>query len=351
MKCGRCLAELIRISIIFFLFLFGCGEKNKPNEPENNPPGESIAFTIFDGAFQYIGVINPDGSNRSIFALGDTIASGPKWSPDHSLIFYYHEGFDVSYIGLIDVDDNSTTQVSSIGARFGSSPWSPDGSAITFTIQWGTQPGLYYYQLNSTDPTLIVENAQDAQEASFISNNDIIFVFGVRMGPGGGFIAKTPIGGGQIDTLTNYIEDGAYHSLRYCATSDKIIFAVYYGIGYLNQQIWIMNSDGSDKDTLLSAGFEIDNGSFFDIAISGDGLKIAIVFVNEDAPYLTRLYIFWIQSEDLYLVGNCSPSGVDWSPDSENIVYTASNGNLVIADSMGNLVNPQVANHAKNPDW
>lgn len=134
-------------------------------KPAWSPDGTKIAFASDrDGLISSIYVINADGSNvtRLTNQLPYSDAS-PEWSPDgNKIVFETNQGFN-SNIGIINLDGTGRTVIGA--GRFPS--WSPDGTKIIFSLLNATDYDIYTMNPDGTGITQLTSGAPNDQYPSF----------------------------------------------------------------------------------------------------------------------------------------------------------------------------------------
>lgn len=175
--------------------------------PAWSPSGAALAFTCRKNGSSRICVMNSDGSNvRQLTPIGQQ-CRWPAWSPDAKQIAYNSQG----EVWVIEMTSGERRRLFTAGAESTTVDWSPDGSEILYSAdvghqieidaynlqlgkvraipagdwrprepRWspdgkrilfysnGTQPGIYYLNLNDSSV-----NAVRLEASSHIANREV----------------------------------------------------------------------------------------------------------------------------------------------------------------------------------
>ena len=176
--------------------------------PSWSPDGSKIAFTSNrDRQSDEIYIMNADGSNQTRLANHTTYPhthSDPSWSPDGREIAFevsdLDEGIQIYIMNVDGSDETKLTDANRDGRVNFIPTWSPDGSKIAFTSKRDGNYEIYVMRSDGTSQTRLTDN------------------------PG-------------IDAFPSWSSDGT-----------KIIYES-------NHDIWVMNSNGSDKKYLTEGSY------------------------------------------------------------------------------------------------
>ncbi|MFN0278230.1 MAG: cohesin domain-containing protein [Pyrinomonadaceae bacterium] len=202
------------------------GINNSDSSPTGSPDGSRIAFSSNrDGLIPSIYIMNADGSNvtrlTNQFPYSD---AGPEWSPDGKrMIFETNQGL-CSCIGIINLDGTGRTVIGS--GQFPS--WSPDGTKIIFALL--TQTGYHINTMNpdGTGITQLTFGAPNDQYPSFSPDGQKI-VFARNTSGTMGLWTMNADGSNQvIFPGTNTIGNG-YSDWGILAVAPAITGTVTYG--------------------------------------------------------------------------------------------------------------------------
>ena len=218
-------------------------------ESEYEP--EWLSGTILcAGSLMYsdIWVMDVDGSNTTNIASGlDSTNSPPRptWSPDGNTIVYsnstllpgtHSENID---IWIMDADGRNKTQLTNDSGYNVNPVISPDGGKIVYMSGYSNRDNRDIWVVNS--------DGSNKKRLTFSPT---------------------------IDFLRGWSVDGKRIVYKTLSTSEYIYTKEY---NYDEEsEIWIMESDGSDKELLLSIPYAY--GTVGSTAMSPDGSKMAVVF-------------------------------------------------------------------------
>ena len=189
-------------------------------EPAVSPDGALVAFVDFGNGGD-ISLMNADGSGRVDLGVQ---GSYPAWSPDASRIAFV----TASGIDSVDEDGNEIMLLPlTPGSLYGPLAWSPDGTKIVFS----------YRRAGHADLDVAVVSAD---------------------------------GRGSVTALTSSPVDD--HDPSWSPTGDRIAFERGSVNADTNNDLWVMNADGSNQ-TQLFAG-DATHGAIQGTAWSPDAGKI-----------------------------------------------------------------------------
>ena len=243
----------------------GNGDIAFESDQRTAPGNEDVYFT------------HPDGTGLTAFAGNSTAFDGePSYSPDGSQIAFSSNRTGTADIYIANVDGSSLRQLTH-GAGASYPAWSPDGQTIAYTAASPTGPdrGIWTVRADGTGSATFLGSSTPGAN---------IIDFGPRWSPDGRFIVFTE--GGALIGHTVWNVDVATHDVTelrsvdaldpsYSPANDKIVFASAFGGGV--QQIWTMNTDGSNPAQLTTA--DTSYGLFYP-SYSPDGTKI--VYSQQD---------------------------------------------------------------------
>lgn len=234
--------------------------------PDVSPDGTRIVFVaVTEGqTFEDIWVVNLDSSNL-VKLVGTALASFPTWSPDGTKIAFSRRRPDslqvwqygsVSDIFVMDVNEGNVTNVTADHSRGGKQPaWSPDGSKFAYMGSGiglavmnsdGANPVSLQPEINlpTADPAWSPDGARIAFSAVYdespIGNREYTGIFLIDPD------------GSNLTQLTHPGDLGPGTTVRdrhpaWSPDGTKIVFDSTLGGGW---DIWVMNSDGSNRTKL-----------------------------------------------------------------------------------------------------
>jgi len=283
------------------------------------------------------------------FAVHSSDDSEPPATPssaggEERIVVSVREGEGAAYLWVVSVDGSDAVQITrapsaDATAADASPAWSPDGDWIAFSRQvvdrsgQPTRPRLYLVAPDgSTLRQLTSGDAFDIAPAWSPDSSRVLFgrlvgetttdLFTVRL-DGGGIVRLTDDPRRHED-LAGYSPDGqriAYTSVR------------------RDEDIWVMNADGSGKELLL--GGRPPDGL---PAWSPDGRRIAFV-------HAARIAVMNADGSNARVLG---PKGThpQWSPDGTRILFTGDPDGIFVMNADGSgLARVPIEGQAAGASW
>jgi Tol biopolymer transport system component len=195
-----------------------------------SPDGSKISYSRLTNGWSEVWIMNPDGTSQIPLATEHSQDDYAVWSPDGTKISYsYGSDFNQPLsLALMNADGSGKQTIASFSMTYGfKQAWSPDSSKIVFSASSSTA--------NPSDRGVCVIN---------IDGSDI-----------------TKIANGDIRPQTQ-----SWQSQVWSPDGSKI---VYYSKDSGNFDIWMMNTDGSNKEQLTTS-----TGDDVEPYFSPDGRKI-----------------------------------------------------------------------------
>jgi Tol biopolymer transport system component len=260
--------------------------------------------------------INPDGGGAVDLTPGETFSEQrPSASADGAHVVFQtfrDSGWNIFSMNSDGSEQTDVTNTKDPVINF-EPAYSPDGSEITFMRQ-GLTPG--------------------EQDIWVINAN----------GTGAVDLTNSP---GVQETSPEFSPDGT--KIVYISSGPKPCCDPEY-----NNDIWVMNANGSEPKQLTKTNFPIQNTS---PAWSPDSARIA--FSTSESPTAANngLHVMnadGAEQSPLLNAGNPILSGtLSWSPDGTRIAYEAGNGGFISTVAAGGgAPTPLVANaDARYPSW
>lgn len=319
--------------------------------------------------------INPDGTDRKVIVTSDKGApfSNPKWSPEKKWIaFTGHvgrhrkimlarsDGSKLDTLGLIKTSKSKKSKKEFPGVQvarveqkdydIGFESWSPDGKYLLtcpfvgFDISaFGLmgKKGKVKAQIGGSSP-------------DFLGNEKIVYIVSYGgVTTVGMDIYTIPLNGEEKQNLTN---DGKaiYYRPVSSAAGDRIVYG--FGKASVDNELWIMNCDGSDRRMIASQVKDFVGGPLNVIKFSPQGSKILFLPYHGDR---SKIYVINEDGTGLHTVVNDivnAEGGADWSPNGEQIIFTSmkdGNAELYIVNVEGAGLKRLTNNNIKDccPDW
>jgi|GEM_PF-715127 len=210
--------------------------------PSWSPNGTKIAFVRADVIY----VMEANGTNVKKLTHSGLLSSDPEWSPDGSKILFsaITDGTDRD-IYVIDQSDGLAIDITEGSSTDDFEPtWSPDGNRILFTSPTnGSKFGIFTMNANGQQRSLLVSNGSSMQADWSPDGKKIVFAGNLTRNFD---IYTIEIDGSNMTKLTFGNSNKSHPS--WSPDGKKIIFSG--NIGTRNEQIHIMDSDGSDLKRL-----------------------------------------------------------------------------------------------------
>ncbi len=322
--------------------LTGCTDERACilSHPTWSPDGQWIAFSgsnVFDVPDWKLWVVRSDGSERRQLDVPGQPISWAAWSPDGTRIAYEGRpspGSSDWALYVMRADGSGSYQLNLLGWLPGSGPtWSPDGQMIGVeTMQIGRHI-IFMLNVDGSDSRALVEGSYPAWQPCTTRS------------------AAAVVQGTFTPAPTSTLAPSPSPTLR--PTTQPVPRITFVGPDY---NIWVMNSDGSDRRPLIS-GIRAVGGMTWspdcsqiaftrDCTVTGGSTCSHIVIADADGsdpiePGLSPLEQFprwspdgrWIAYTEVNRLYLMSPDGKSrryvtqgsmpaWSPDSTRLVYS-----------------------------
>jgi Tol biopolymer transport system component len=199
--------------------------------------------------------------------------------------------------------------------------WSADGSRVFFGATWTPFFHVWSTKPDGSDPVMEpITNDFDGSPDLSKDGSLIAFDGGSADGTGQGIYLRT-LGSSTATQLTPGPLHGFDSSPDFSPDGKSIVFTRFYDKG-VRVEIWMINTDGTGLQRLLSGGRRWGDPHF-----SPDGSKILVQLYDERANWGRNSNEYTIRPDGTGLTaltheprGSYSFSG-DWSPDGSHIVY------------------------------
>jgi len=240
-------------------------------EPFPSPDGQKLVFEISIAGFYQIFIMNTNGSGQLQITHDPSNHDTPSWSPDGKKIAYVGDKTGHSVIYMMNVDGTGEERLSDERHEYIHPNWSPDGSKIIYCSDDDLKPP----QKNASE--IFSLDLKTRQVTALIS--------------------------GGVNAYPSWSPDGG-----------KIVFRRI--IGYMNSEVFVANSDGSNQVNLTNH-WAFDGWPSW----SPDGKKIAFAS-NRNANY--QIFTMNPDGSEVHLVANTEGRATEprWSPDGKTIYFT-----------------------------
>lgn len=276
----------------------------KDMNPHFSPDGKYIAFTRTSGSAPNLVidayVMNSDGTNvRNLSEDVSESCVGPKFSWDGSKITFFRNKIGTgNVLCMMDADGSNKRYVNDSNGNpiLGDSPFfTPDGQWLVFVrIDPDKQEGSVYKVPVDGGTVTQLTNASDFDELPRVSPNGQYVICkyapvkGGKSDVGRFSINQTPQTS-AVTNLTNTTNDDE-DSPMYSYEGEKI---AYMGTaGNNSMEIWVMNSDGTNK-TRLTNNSEQDFDPTFSPAGAAPGQVTLLSPANNSTNQQLKLDLSW----------------------------------------------------------
>ncbi|MBN1211595.1 MAG: hypothetical protein JXA92_03380 [candidate division Zixibacteria bacterium] len=301
--------------VLILMAVVQCGDdKSTGGDDEATTLDNRIVYsTRYDGMF----LVNSDGSGKKLLVDDDSCWAA-VWSPNKTLVAFTRlisgSGYQIRAV------DTATLDVQYVAyGTYGYNPWSPDGN----TLVYDNNNSVNIKSFGSLYSVSVLDNAFDAV---FLNNDTLIMLHYHSGNTDSTFIYKISTGGSGLTALANTA--GYRFRLPRLSPNRDIIAYVRIHDGNFDDsnQVWIMNTDGSNK---IQLG-EID-GFIREMSFSHDGSKLLLVPDNDDVTRVQRLDI--AAHTVTVLTDAYSEDGewaVDYAPDQSKLVLNLYDGGVAV---------------------
>jgi Tol biopolymer transport system component len=269
--------SILAITGAMVAFVAGCGDSGGPDSgPVTQIAFQSTRITGYPGIF----LMDPDGSNvRPVLADDATTNSNPVLSPDGTRILFSSTRAGKSALYVINVDGTGLARITSDTFAEGNPAWSPDGSKIAFRRSSHTFEGGGLFTANVDGTGLVLVHAYGDQPAWSPDGSRIAFTDIASSGTGNSLYLADPDG----SAVTELTSVGSPDDPAWSPDGARI---AYGGVGPDNQEIFVVNADGSNPVNITQTPAPLGE---IQPAWSPDGAYIVFTgFRNENQEIVRR---------------------------------------------------------------
>jgi Tol biopolymer transport system component len=125
------------------------------------PPGGKIIFVCFDGKFDQICLMNPDGTERKQLTDSTSTNFYPSLSPDGQYVVFSSNRTGVFEIFLMQLASGELTQLTDGIGNLYAPEISPNGNRVIFTQESGRQQNIWLMRLDGNNPRALTDSGSD----------------------------------------------------------------------------------------------------------------------------------------------------------------------------------------------
>ena len=271
-----------------------------------------------DESFSNIWLINYDGTNNRPITTGNFKDSSPKWSNQGDKFIFKSNREGKSQIFLYDLNNNSIQKLTNFQYSIESTQWSPDDNYILFSSFIDSERDTLIEMPDKpkgakwNDPPVEISDLNYRYDSS-----------GFRK-PGEVQFFTIPVNGGTPRQISN-IKPEKRAGQGVWLGNDKIIFSANLNedsdYNTNNSEIYVLNLDSGEHKALTSR-----NGPDYIPKVSHDNSKIA--YLGYDDEYLgyqqNSVYIMNSDGSDKYKIEldiDRNISNIYWSGDDKKIFF------------------------------
>ena len=332
---GRLLAGTIVCALV--LLAVGCSETQESR----------ISFVSDRDGNPEIYVMNGDGSEQTRLTMNNALDERPRWSPDRKWVaFVSEESGDMEINRLRVASEEASPQ------RLTHSPghdylhwWSPDGSRIAFISERTGRPEIFTIGADGSKTSITQITSGDATNLGldgWSADGRWLAFEPSGEGEASGILARNPDGVNLV-RLTSFRD----YDARWSPDNRNIVFTSERDG---NQEIYVMNSDGSSQTRLTH-----NDSPDYTPSWSPDGSKLTFVSERDGNP---EVYLMGADGAGVsrYTTNDAVDESPVWSPDGKKIAFVSyiyGTGEIFVMDAAGRNQTRLTSNNANdtNPNW
>ncbi|MGH2937280.1 MAG: hypothetical protein ACRDPE_04075 [Solirubrobacterales bacterium] len=220
---------------------FGCVQ------PKFSPDGKRIVYAYLTPTDSQIRVMNADGSDsHTVFTTppGD-YAYEPTFSADGRQITFVRDdgSANATDIWTMNDDGSGLTRLTEVEGTDRQPSWAPDGSAIAFTTGRDGNGEIYLMGPDGSDPRRLTTDESADFRPSW-SPDSTRLLFASQRTTGAGFSSIWSMRADGAEQVELPAPGRINHYPTYSPDGSQIVYMSTGTTG--NEDIWIMNADGSD---------------------------------------------------------------------------------------------------------
>ena len=271
--------KIISFSMFTLLFwILSCENGDVPTEPkEPDEPGDTnimykIAFVSNrDMEYRYqLYTMYSDGSKQTRLTNDSINYVHPRFSPDGTKIVFCSRMYDTNdEIYIINSDGSNYKNLTKTAGNNNFPQFSPDGSKIVFTSDRDGNREIYIMDVDGSNQLRLTNNLSLDHAPQFSPNGSRILFYSIADDWTYNIYTIDPDGGNRTNLteipyahlaikIDKQFDTNYWFSPQYSPDGSKIVF-VSFTSSPLNNNIFIMNSDGSDQTQLTDTlGYDIN---------------------------------------------------------------------------------------------
>jgi serine/threonine protein kinase/Tol biopolymer transport system component len=250
----------------------GTDERVISTDPENqslaswSPDGSMIAFENDADGNREIYIMDADGTNFRRLTDHRNSDWLPAWSPDGSKIVWTTDRHGNDELYIMNVDGTDQVRLTEVRGGDWLPAWSPDGSRIAFTSGRDGDFEIFVMSADGSDVRQLTSNTTADFSPQWSPDGQFI-VYTAERSNGNRDIAFLNVETGKGDYLTD--DRGQDYFPSWSPDGSLIAFSSDRDG---NQEIYVMNADGSDETRLTNSAGD-DFGAIWQPLPKGAGLQ------------------------------------------------------------------------------
>ena len=302
------------------------------SDPEWSPDGSRIVFSAkTDGADRDIYVINPaDGIANDITKGSATDDFEPAWSPDGKTIVFT-SATNATSSSIFTMDENGEDRSLLVGNGSSRQPdWSPDGEKIVFSGNLTRNFDIYTINSDGTNMTKLTAGSSSKSYPSWSADGKKI-VFSGNLGTRNEQVHIMDSDGSDVQRMTRNVQNDVSPDVQPLKTSVAEKLPVLRENGMIafvserngtSDEIFLMLADGTNV-TQLAGGAEMANSY-----PKWSPLSDKVAFISTQDGYEEIVVVDSNGTNRVSLTKSTTPfSGLGWSPDGKQLVFSKGDAN------------------------